>query len=104
MKERVGLRGFVRTARDQLPYWIERAPELPGLIHRVLDETAQGKRDYAVPQLEALREELRRNRRAARNRTFGVVLMVLALTPIFPLTLLEQVALLGAGLLLVIRD
>jgi len=104
MKERVGLRGFIHTARDQLPYWIERAPELPGLIHRVLDDTAHHRRDYPVPQLEALHQALQRNRKAARNRTLGVVLIVLALVPIFSLSLIEQALLIGIGLLLIIRD
>ncbi len=104
MKERVGLRGFVRTARDQLPYWIERAPELPGLIHRVLDETAHNKRDYAIPQLEAVQDELRRNRRAARNRTLGVVITTLALLPVFPLSAVEQGMMLAVGLLLIAKN
>lgn len=104
MKKRIGLRGFVRTAKDQLPYWLERAPELPGLIHRVLDETAHHKRAYPVPELDELKTELRRNRRAARQRTLGVVIVALALVPLFPLSMLEQAAMLAVGLVLIAKD
>ncbi len=102
MKERVGLRGFAKTAKEQLPYWIERAPELPGLIHRVLDETAHHKRAYPVPDLKAVEQALAENRRAARNRTLGVVIVLLSLLPLFPLSETVQALMLTVGLLLIV--
>ncbi|WP_294949564.1 ubiquinone biosynthesis regulatory protein kinase UbiB [Sulfurivirga sp.] len=104
MKERVGLRGFVRSAREELPYWLERAPELPKLIHRVLDDAVHRPGQPTTAELRALRQELIRSRRAARNRTFGIMLVVLSLLPVFPLGLIEQGALMALGLLLVLRD
>ncbi len=104
MKERIGLRGFVHTAKDQLPYWLERAPELPGLIHRVLDETAHHKRPYPIPDLDSVKAELIRNRRAARQRTLGVTLIALSFVPLLPLSALEQAGLVAIGLLLIIKD
>lgn len=38
MKKQVGPRAFLRRVRDNLPYWSEKLPEIPGLIYEVLND------------------------------------------------------------------
>jgi ubiquinone biosynthesis protein len=38
LKKQVGVKGFLRRMQDNLPYWSEKLPEIPGLIHDVLSE------------------------------------------------------------------
>lgn len=38
LKKQVGFRAFFRRIRDNLPYWSEKLPELPGLIYDILHE------------------------------------------------------------------
>lgn len=43
MKKQMGVSAFLRRLRENLPYWAEKLPEIPGLVYelldRVLDET-----------------------------------------------------------------
>jgi len=65
MDDRMGLRGFARATRENLPYWLHRLPELPGRIIDVVEKLRDGKLrvEWHAPELETLREELRRNSR-----------------------------------------
>jgi ubiquinone biosynthesis protein len=38
LRNQVGLKGFFRRIRENLPYWSEKLPEIPGLIYDVLSE------------------------------------------------------------------
>jgi ubiquinone biosynthesis protein len=38
LKKQVGPRAFLRRVRDNLPYWSEKLPEIPGLVFDVLSE------------------------------------------------------------------
>lgn len=63
--ERVGVRRIWRQTRDNLPYWMERFPEVPSLVFELLSKTAEGK--LTVPgdseAIQALRQELDRSNR-----------------------------------------
>ncbi len=39
VKQQVGVKSFFRRVRENLPYWSEKLPEIPTLIHDVLSET-----------------------------------------------------------------
>jgi ubiquinone biosynthesis protein len=39
LRNQVGVKGFLRRIRENLPYWSEKLPEIPGLIYDVLNET-----------------------------------------------------------------
>lgn len=41
LKDQVGPKAFLRRVRDNLPYWSEKLPELPGLVYDALSEYRQ---------------------------------------------------------------
>jgi ubiquinone biosynthesis protein len=43
LKKQVGVKAFFRRVKDNLPYWSEKLPEIPGLIYDVLYETRREK-------------------------------------------------------------
>jgi ubiquinone biosynthesis protein len=43
LRRQVGAKAFLRRIRENLPLWSEQLPELPSLIHHVLQETKQEK-------------------------------------------------------------
>jgi ubiquinone biosynthesis protein len=90
MSERMGLRGFARGARENLPYWLHRLPELPGRVIDVVEKLRDGKLrlEWHAPELESLREELRRG---SRRDLLGMVGGVLFLSGVL------VYALAGAG-------
>jgi ubiquinone biosynthesis protein len=59
MNEQIGWRGFVRTLRQEAPYWAGTLPQLPRLVHRALAEDRIGTLDTALARLAA--ENARRN-------------------------------------------
>ncbi|HYL89862.1 MAG TPA: ubiquinone biosynthesis regulatory protein kinase UbiB [Burkholderiales bacterium] len=59
MSEQVGWRGFIRTLRQEAPYWAGTLPQLPRLLHRALAEDRLGALRASVERLAA--ESARRN-------------------------------------------
>lgn len=45
LKQQVGVRAFFRKVRDNIPYWSEKLPEMPGLVYDVLNEIRQEKEE-----------------------------------------------------------
>jgi ubiquinone biosynthesis protein len=41
LKKQVGVKAFFRRVKDNLPYWSEKLPEIPGLIHDVLSKARE---------------------------------------------------------------
>jgi ubiquinone biosynthesis protein len=39
LRNQVGVKGFLRRIRENLPYWSEKLPDIPGLIYDVLSDT-----------------------------------------------------------------
>lgn len=39
LKKQIGVRAFLRRVKENLPYWSEKLPEVPGLIFDVLEQT-----------------------------------------------------------------
>ncbi len=74
MSERVGVRRLMGAARQNIPRWAERLPELPGTILEVFDKarTAKLSADVRISELDEMR-------RAVRNAAQRVVLAIIGI-------------------------
>ena len=72
MSEQVGARAFAGRMRRSLPEWSERLPEIPALLHRTLQQSADGRLrvQWESRELEKLRKQLRQ----ANQRTLAAIL------------------------------
>jgi ubiquinone biosynthesis protein len=52
MDEQVGIRGFLRRAREEAPFWSRTLPELPRLLRRVLTDDSPRRLERALLRLE----------------------------------------------------
>jgi ubiquinone biosynthesis protein len=62
MEEQVGPRALLRNIKDDMPYLIEKMPEIPGLIYKSLKAYAEG--EYHLKQIDEInkiRKELNQN-------------------------------------------
>ena len=59
MNEQVGVKGLLRTLKNEAPYWAGTLPQLPRLLHRVLSEDRAGELRRAVDRL--VEQQERRN-------------------------------------------
>lgn len=74
MVERVGLRRIVGTAKQTVPRWANRLPELPTLAIDILDQMKSGRLKIQTrdPRLDAIRDEIRRMHRRLVLALVGV--------------------------------
>lgn len=79
MQERVGLKSLMKNAKANLPYWIEQAPSLPGLLHSSLNKLAHTDFQKTAQQIEQLERQLKKQQEAERRRWLGGGLLVLAM-------------------------
>ncbi|BBL72425.1 ubiquinone biosynthesis regulatory protein kinase UbiB [Methylogaea oryzae] len=77
-KDRIGPRATVKRVKERFPEWVSQAPELPGLAYRVLRDAAEGDLSlrWRSPQVDELRQELRRNQRRTVAAIGGAALLV----------------------------
>jgi ubiquinone biosynthesis protein len=52
MSEQVGPRGLWKQIRHEAPMWAKTLPQIPRLIHKVLNDDAPGRLESAIRQLE----------------------------------------------------
>ena len=80
MKDRVGARSLLRSAKQSVPLWIDRLPELPALSFEVLDQIKSGRIQVGStdPQLELIRTEISRLHRRLSYAVVGVGLIIAA--------------------------
>jgi len=79
MEEQVGARALLRNLKDDLPYLIEKMPEMPGLIYKSLKANADG--EYHLKQIEEMqkiRKELNLNHQRSLIVITGASLFVAA--------------------------
>lgn len=81
MQERVGLKSLVKNTQANLPYWIEQAPHLPGLLHNSLQKLSQADFNQQSKQIEQLEQQLAKQSKAQRNRFIGALLLIPAVFP-----------------------
>jgi ubiquinone biosynthesis protein len=78
-KQRVGPKAMLRKVRQRAPEWVAQTPDLPALVYRALRETADGQQARkSARELEAIREEMRRNQRRSVAAQTGSALLVCA--------------------------
>ncbi len=81
MQERVGPKGLVKNIKANLPFWIEQAPQLPGLLHASLNKLAHMDMHQQSDQIARLEKQIEAQTTAQRNRTIGVLIILFALLP-----------------------
>jgi ubiquinone biosynthesis protein len=54
MEEQVGARAMLRSLKDDLPYLLEKLPEMPGLVYKSMKMYADG--EYQLKQLSELKK------------------------------------------------
>ena len=80
MRDRVGPLSFLNRVKRQLPHWADQTPDLPNLIHGLLQRASDGELTVRLrkQEMEQWRRELRRANRRSFHATAGAVLVVSA--------------------------
>ncbi len=80
MHERMGLKSLIKQTKANLPYWIEKAPEMPDLIYTAVNKVAHGELQLHNPEVAELKQEIQKQNRLARYRNIGWALFILGFT------------------------
>ena len=80
MNEHLGWRGLAKSMRENAPLMAEKLPELPLLMHEVLDKARNGKLEieWKSEELTKLRHELRQNNRRSFASITAAALIISA--------------------------
>jgi ubiquinone biosynthesis protein len=80
MKERAGLRNILRGAKQNLPRWVERLPQLPDMAFDVLEQIKEGRLQVATQdqELRRIRREIREIHRRLVCAVAGIGLLLAA--------------------------
>jgi ubiquinone biosynthesis protein len=78
IKERFGPKGALRELKRQLPSWIEKGPQIPGLIHSSLTKLSQIDSSQAQisDQLTQLNQEFSKQRQQNRQQKIAIASMI----------------------------
>jgi ubiquinone biosynthesis protein len=78
IRDRVGLRSVLRSTKQNVPLWVDRLPELPGLAFEVLDNVRGGRLQVVTsdPELAEIRLEMERIHRRLVLAVVGVGLII----------------------------
>ena len=71
MHERVGLKSLIKSTQANLPYWIEKAPQMPDLIYNTLNKAAHGELQLHNPEVAELKKAIEKQNRLIRYRNLG---------------------------------
>jgi ubiquinone biosynthesis protein len=101
MNEHVGWRGLAKSMRRNAPLMAEKVPELPLLMHEVLDRARNGKLEFEwkSEDLSRLRHELRQNNRRTFAAITGASLIIAAAILFQPDTFMLSYLSAGLGVL-----
>lgn len=72
MSEQVGVRSLIKSIQVNAPQWVEKLPEMPVLLHKVLTQMEQGtlqNQKDVIKSIERLRHEIR----GSNMQTFRVI-------------------------------
>ena len=99
MKDRVGPQSLVKNIKANLPFWIEQAPQIPGLLHSAINKMAHNGLGVQSSQLAELQQEVRKQNTQQRNLGIGLGLILLGLFIPFELEyqLWSQITLIALG-------
>ncbi len=72
MNEQVGARALLKSVRENAPQWAEKLPDIPLLLHDILQQTRDGKLEieWRSAQLERIQRDLKR----ASQRSFTAII------------------------------
>jgi len=77
MEEQIGAKAMVRNLKDDLPYLLEKLPEMPGLIYKSLKAYADGEHSsQQIMELKELRRQIDQNHRRSTFVTSGSAAIV----------------------------
>ena len=86
MSEHVGWRGLAQSLKSNLPKWAETLPEIPGLLHDVLNKASEGRLKvvWNSPDIEQQLQHLNKNqRRTSRVMMASGLIIAASITLIF---------------------
>ena len=75
-REEMGPSASLKRAQSHWSEWATHWPEMPMLVHRSLEQTAQGRLALRVPELTLLRQELQQGHRKIQASLSGSALLV----------------------------
>lgn len=77
IKERFGPKGALRELKRQLPTWIEKGPQIPGLIHSSLSKLSQldSSQAHIANQLTLLNQEMTKQRQQNKQQKLALTCM-----------------------------
>lgn len=77
IKERFGPKGALRELKRQLPNWIEKGPQIPGLIHSSLSKLSQidTSQEQISQQISLLNREVVKQRKQSRQQKLALTCM-----------------------------
>ncbi|VAW43815.1 Ubiquinone biosynthesis regulatory protein kinase UbiB [hydrothermal vent metagenome] len=81
MHERMGPKGLIKNIKSNAPFWMEQAPQMPGLLHASLTKLAHADFNGQAEQMARLEKQIAEQTRAQRSRTIGLLIIALALLP-----------------------
>ncbi len=78
ISNRSGIRGLFRNTQENLPYWVERLPELPGHVMDLIERLREGRFTFEWNQyeIEKLRYEMRDSNRRTIQAIIGATLLI----------------------------
>jgi len=77
MEDQIGARAMLRNVKDDLPYLLEKLPEMPGLIYKSLKAYADGEyHQQQVNELKKLRLQIDKNHQRSTYVTSGSAAIV----------------------------
>ncbi len=72
MSEQVGWRGFIKSLKKEMPYYVNILPEMPRLLHQRLNEKPNAQVEILLQALQAMVAQQKR-----RNQLLGLIAIVL---------------------------
>ncbi len=80
MKQRVGVSALLKSLKDNVPHWAEKLPEIPLMLHEVLQQARDGKLqiEWKSEELERIRQDIKRASHGAYAAILGSSLIISA--------------------------
>ena len=77
MGEQIGFRALFKNLGIKAPMWVEKLPEMPGLVYQTMEQMNKYHRQQTLrdQEIRALREELRASSKRSYHMLLGVLLL-----------------------------
>ena len=82
MKDRLGPQSLVKNVKSNLPFWIEQAPQLPGLIHSTLTKLGHADFNQTAVQIAELNQKIEQQNKSQKRKEFALILLTIAGLPL----------------------